>query len=337
MIKSELKADSDPGCPLWELYDVLGGVDYDVSPWLELTLQNPLSPTSKRLTISQCYSFKNQICATIPQAGLLYGFFQNSFYEADRSDKFSYHQTLEVYRVLRKNYYQPYVAASCIFDVVENSSDEAPLQFRRILEKDSDRKESQEIISIPGLTKGQIINDTSGDNSNFRVHWIDLPQDVFGTGIPGAVIVNPRGPKGPPYYIYQCTSDVGWGSSVIETDAVTNEDVVSHRTKSLPGEKPYRISDAYGYQYVSTPDFSSFSSLPYPERRISVSKNWMELLNPTFVLNDNSTSTLISRYLSFTTHQLEEAYVARMFAVLLSVALSKTGIKLDREGFYEHI
>lgn len=83
--------------------------------------------------MSPCSTFKNQICATVPQSGLLDGFFQNACNQATRSDKFGESHSIDVHQILQKNYYQPYTTASCILDVVQDISDEAPLRFPRLL------------------------------------------------------------------------------------------------------------------------------------------------------------------------------------------------------------
>lgn len=336
----------DARCPLSEIYDVLNTygeqstIDYEVDSPSTTWVSNPKTVFSRVVALSPCYTFQNRSCATSPQTAVVNGFGPESFNQASRSDKFSQSNRLDNYQILWKNYYQPYTTTSCVLDVVSNSSDETLLRFPRILETISDLEKDREIVSIPGSTKGQMINNLSGDNSSFRVHWIDLPQSIFGTGIPGAVIVNPQSPNGPPYKIYQCTSDAGWGSSAIETDTLQyGQAVTSYRMNSSPKDANIGVGvyDVYGFTYSSIPDFANISSLPFPERRISVSKDWMQFLNPTVVLPDNSTTAFISQYLSLATRQLEEGHVARTLADFLCVALSNTNVEAPWQGTYEHV
>lgn len=291
-------------------------------------IQTPGMDFVRAFLSSPCSTFHNQMCATVPQSGILPGFNQHSILQSNRLDKFAKSNILEGYQILQKNYYQPYTAARCVLDVVENDSDDSPLRFSRVSGSSSDIKKDWETVLIPGFTKAQIINDPSGDSSSFRVHWIDLPQNLFETGIPGAVIVHSQGPKGPPYNMYQCTADAGWGSSALITQTTTtgiqSRRLNSHREKSIV------ISDTYGYAYTSSPDFSNVSNLPFPERRITVSMNWMNFVNPVVVLADNSTTTVISQILSSATVQLEEAQVARVFSDLLCAVLAETNRDLYR-------
>lgn len=311
-------------------YDRASEVDLDVDSWTELDLQTPGASFYRALSMSPCFSFLNRSCATSPQAGLLEGFHEEVINQFARLDKFGEANVLESYHILEKNYYQPYTTASCVVDVVKDGSDETPLRFPRISETASDLKNDQ-IISIPGLTRGQIIHEVSSDSSNFRVHWMDLPQNIFGTRIPGAVIVNPQGPDGPPYNVYQCTIDAGWGSSTIMTFMSRYTAVCSRRNNNPPKDSMRKV-DAYGYVFVSPPDFANISNRPFPERRISISKDWMKYLNPTFVRTDNSTTPFISGYLSIAKHQIEEGKVARALAVLLATALSNTGVEVEWKG-----
>ncbi|MCJ1268680.1 hypothetical protein MMC22_008568 [Lobaria immixta] len=134
-------------------------------------------------------SSNDQHCATIPQIELQSGF-SSIFYHS------SYINPTGGYQFLQKDYYQPYTIASCVTDAVKDASDQTPLRFARISETESELRKDREIVPISGLTKGQIINNVSGDNSEFRIGWVDLPMDIVNTGIPGAVIVNSRDTNG---------------------------------------------------------------------------------------------------------------------------------------------
>ena len=75
-----------------------------------------------------------------------------------------------------------------------------------------------EIVSITGLRRVQVVQNVSGDNSGFLVNWVDLPLNVFNTGIPGAVFVNAQGQSGSSYNITTCTFNTfnaGRGSSTL--------------------------------------------------------------------------------------------------------------------------
>lgn len=149
-------------------------------------------------------------------------------------------------------------------DVLKDASDEAPLPFARISETD---KNDREIISIPGLTKGQVTNSVSGDNSNFRVDWVNLPMDVFNAGIPGAINVNSQDPNGSSYNIFTCTFDARWDSSAIMSSTRLPWEVTSHMTK-IPSSwlNEAVFEDIYGYSFSTVPNFSNTSNFSYTQR-----------------------------------------------------------------------
>ena len=279
---------------------------------------------------SQCrMSSEEQFCATIPQKELLPG------YQTVLSKNF-YKKNSNGYQFLKKNYYQPYTIASCVTDAVKDASDQAPLQFARISETDTELKKDREMVSIPGLTKGQIIKNVSGDNSDFRVAWVDLPMDVFNTGIPGAVIVDSQDLNGSSYNITTCTLNAGWGSSTLMGIKGQPEVAYSHMSNfpsSWPDRKVYW--DANGYVFSDVPAFANISNFSYPQRHISVSKDWIEFLNPTVVLVNNSTANFISHALSLLQSQPTEGNMARLLNLLLAVAIADSGAQHDWEGIYE--
>ncbi|MCJ1469537.1 hypothetical protein MMC07_008170 [Pseudocyphellaria aurata] len=250
---------------------------------------------------------QGRFCATIPQATLSYGYYYIQYNHFEETD-------FAGYQSLRKNYYQPYTVASCVTDVVKDASDQTPLRFARISEESSQLEEDREIFPIPGLTTGQIIDKVSSDNSEFRVDWIDLPMDTFNTGVPGAVIVS-QDLNGSFYNITTCTLNAGWGSSELQSTSLDYVSIFSHPSNIPP---------------FWTPGFANFSDSSYPQRRVSISKSWMEFLNPTIKQANNSTDTLISRLLSSeaqlinTPHSTEFA-VAQMLIFLLAIAMTSTG------------
>ena len=82
--------------------------------------------------------------------------------------------------------------------------------------------------------------------------------------------MNLQGQNGPPYNIHQCTSDAGWGSSAIMT--LQYGTVSSHSMSNSPRRHLMGIYEAYDYVYSNVSGFANISNLPFPERRINVSR-----------------------------------------------------------------
>lgn len=273
---------------------------------------------------------QGQFCASIPQTEFLHGFYSSQSHHTSKDSGTGY-------QTIQNNYYQPYTIASCVADVVHDASDQAPLRFARISETSSQLNKDREIVSIPGLTKGEIIKNMSGKGSAFLVDWIDLPTDIFNSGIPGAIIVNSQSPIGSSYNITTCTLNAGWGSSTLMSVSTHSAQIVSHMS-NIPSSWPSSRKvfwDQNGYLFEDQPNFRNISNGLYPQRRISISKSWMEFLNPTVVFTNNRTVKYISHRLSSLQSPPTEENVARLLNYVLAVGLASTGAELDWEGIYE--
>ncbi|MCJ1467198.1 hypothetical protein MMC07_005821 [Pseudocyphellaria aurata] len=319
-------------CPISDLYELLTSDLYQrLSGRADVGFMGSIGSKPMRpLTSTPCLRIlEGQICTSVPQAELIEGFYlvgENDYKEPN----------FDIYRFMQKNLYQPYSAASCVADVVNDATEQDQLRFARIRETYADFQKERDVVSIPGLTKGQIINKMLGDDSDFHIQWVDLPTEVFSTGIPGAVIVNFRDSNGSLYDIITCTLNAGWGSSSIMSFSSYPHRIWTHtsNTPSLWHTKK-DVVDPYGYIYSNPPIFATHSNFSYPQRRISISKNWMEFLNPTFILANNSTEKFISLVLSTVQSPPTEAIAAQLMSVLLAGALSNTGTEYDWAVFDE--
>lgn len=287
-------------------------------------------PTAARSgMVSFCFgNFDNQFCSTIPQNALLLGLLE----KVGDLDRGQFGRALQGYVRVRENYYQPYTAASCITDTVQNSFDQTPLQFVRLLETASELERSQEKFPVPSLTKGQFISKIPENSSGLILDWVNLPQETFRTGVPGAIIVHPQSSNDLFYNITTCTLNAGWGSSSIFTYSGDLATVSSHVTQMPPGfEYKELILDAFGYARIDRPLFTKISNFTYPQVPINISKVWMESLNPTLIAPDNSTTNLLSN-LFLDNDQPDAREVAIVLNVILATALSNTGMEHHAKG-----
>lgn len=330
-----LTSDSDQtSCPLSTLYGYFESgpqteIVSDPSNFESLEVQSPETDYVWELMMGTCFQTSlNQPCTTIPHQPFLAGLIDD--FRAQH-EKENFGVALNGYHMIRDNYYQPYTTASCVTDVVRNGSDQDPLQFPRILETNTTIKD-REIVSVSNLTKSHSIDKIPGNSSQFRVGWVDLPQDIFNTGVPGAIIVHPQSSKDSSYNITTCAMNAGWGSSTILTDSSAPK-IRSHMSQTPPSWPVSSFAlDAYGYLFTSPPNFGNISSFSYPQRRISISKTWMEFINPTLVLFDNTTTNPVSLQFSQLPSQPTEYEMAWTLSVLLSNALSSTGREYDGKG-----
>ncbi|MCJ1428719.1 hypothetical protein MMC29_006630 [Sticta canariensis] len=303
---------------------------YDITNRQGVILEHPNSLFARILLTSTCFDLvKDQVCSTIPQSAFVGGLGQDAAAHVKEETS----QALQGYHILAENYYQPYTAASCVTDTVQNSSDEAALRFARFLETGSELERGREIISVPALTKSQSTYNIPGSRSRFRIDWVYLPQEIFGTGVPGAIIVHPHNSNDSSYKITTCTLNAGWGSSSIFNDAIAGNVVNSHITQTPPSWDLAFYADAYGYAFSTSPIFDKRSNFSYPQLLINISKSWMEFLNPTLILPDNSTDEAVSAILSQLPFEPQEYQIAHLLNFLLASALADTGREHDAKIF----
>lgn len=287
------------------------------------------------LLIGHCFKgWNDQICSTNPQGVLLGGLLGDSAAKAQEEGTMG----VEGYHILKENYYQPYTTVRCAADTVQSSSDEAPLRFPILSEMASELEKGQETSPVPGLTKGRFTYNIPGNSSEFRVDWVDLPQETFGTGVPGAIIVHPQTSSILSYNVTTCTLSAGWGSSSIFTDSQDFSDIFSHTTQTPPSRFNPSIPvghDPNGYIYTNRPLFGNFSDFSYPQLHINISTSWTKFTNPLLTLPDNSTISLLSMMMSKLSSRPEETEaheLAMVLSFMLVSALSSTGMEHDAKG-----
>ena len=332
--------DSTAGCPNDFLFQFVDHnlypallQDFDITNWYAVTYVSLNTPTEKTLSISDCFGLvKDQLCSTVPQSAFVDGLGQVSATHVEEESA----QALQGYHSLTENYYQPYTTASCFTDTVQNSSDEAALRFARLLETGSGLERGREVISVPALTKSQFTYNIPGNRSQFHTDWVYLPQEIFGTGVPGAIIVHPQNTRDSSYKITTCTLNAGWGSSSIFSDTITSNILDSRITQTPPSwDLDSTVLDAYGYAIESAPIFDKRSNFSYPQQHISISKSWMEFLNPTLILSDNSTEEALSAIMSQLPSEPQEHQIAFLLNFFLVSVLANTGVENDAEGSWK--
>lgn len=325
---------NEPGCPLSNLLYYLDTPAFELSreePSKQITFeaQNLTVGFIKQMIVAPCLSSpKDQICATVPHEVILGGLATDSVSQPQFKDKNS---CIDAYQRIREDYFQPYTVASCLTDVATNLSDQSPLRYPRISESESDLSHDREILPVSGLSKGQALQ-MSGNTSQYIVDWVDLPRHL-GNGMPGVVVVHPRGPHDLLFNITTCTLAAGWGSSELSTHFQDLRMMYGQIIDTPPSWRVHdNVKDTYGYVKSSWPDFGNISNFSYPQRRIGVSKRWAEFLNPRVILPDDSNTTSISLFLTELNSPPDQDDVARVLAASFTSGLSMAGLNYGWEG-----
>ncbi|KAL8711693.1 MAG: hypothetical protein Q9220_003864 [cf. Caloplaca sp. 1 TL-2023] len=233
------------------------------------------------------------------------------------------------------NNFQPYTLASCGADMVGDETDDRPVAFPippgsspEMLSQANISDQMLQMFAIihPGVSRSDILK-TPGSKSDYRVKWVELPEDPFNGSSIGAVILQPTTNQS--QGILLCNIAAGWGSSSMNmssSPAASGTGLASSNIYDpdsiLPGASDYsrRMADA-----VLTFD------LPlYPQRKINISQSWAEYLNPQIPgLNTTVINTLMGRKLA---DQDDTTTANIILAGLLANGLSRTGFDSRLQG-----
>ncbi|CAD6591999.1 MAG: hypothetical protein ASARMPRED_005907 [Alectoria sarmentosa] len=217
---------------------------------------------------------------------------------------------LDAVHSITTGYYQPYTLASCAHDTIFGYEDQNPVAFPippgSIEQMLNTSNFNDSILSYqnhnmilpshgfiyPEISRSQIL-DTSGHPGEYRLRWIELPEDPFnGTAI-GAVVLLPRASENTTQEVLMCNLAAGWGTSKMN---MSTFDGGSDTVLSEVGLTPAGIS--LGAKIVEqtaplTEEIAAVNQgyvvLPlFPQRLIAVNADWAQYLNPS--LSDSNTT-----------------------------------------------
>ncbi len=197
-------------------------------------------------------------------------------------------------------YRQPYTLASCEYDTIFGPEDQKPVAFPVPPGSSPQMLNTSEfddsIISMhafvyPGISRSQIL-DTPGSSDDYRLRWIELPEDPFnGTAI-GAVVLLPRSLENTTQEVLICNLGAGWGTSKLNMSTFGSG---SQMVQSEVGLSPvyFNSSRTPRKDFLQSEDYAlaelGYFLLPwFPQQPITVTEDWAQYLNPS-ISDTNST------------------------------------------------
>ena len=236
-------------------------------------------------------------------------------------------------------YYQPYTLTSCEHDTIFGHEDSNPVAFPpppgsspQMLNTNefNDSILSTHAFTYPGITRSQIL-DTPGSPGNYRLRWVELPQNPFnGTAI-GAVVLLPRTLDNATQDVLVCNLGAGWGTSKINmsTFAAESQTVLSEVGLSFRDLTPGYSAGPFSEEYAI--GNRGWFSLPlFPQRPIIVTEDWAQYLNPSV---SDSNTTVFHRLMTSQLLRPGPAISARIIlAGLLANGLARIGSTSQLQG-----
>ena len=212
-------------------------------------------------------------------------------------------------------YHQPYTKVSCGLDYIHGPSDESAIAFPITpgIQASPDVYQADYNDSIlgvysllyPNVTKNQLLS-TPGSPEDYRLRWVELPQDPFNGSAIGAVILSPRSPTNLTQEILVCNVGAGWGSSYINTSSFAGGTTFTASVVNSSANQVYNSPDP-DFQVSQAEQLAADTVIEYweplfPEKPVIVTEAWAIYLNPFL----SSLNTTVINALMSTTPPLEE-------------------------------
>ena len=248
--------------------------------------------------------------------------------------------------------YQPFSGAICAADTIRDETDTRPVAFPLLYKANDPSKTNANItlpdnfsvpaILYPGISRADLVS-TAGSLSQYRLRWIELPQDLFSGSSIGAVISLPQSSSTSssqaslPQNIILCNLAAGWGTTIsqIHTFGGAISSTTSEITSEFTGDD---AASNPGGEMIETPTYSTenvnqeifWKYQEYPQRPINVTRDWAQYLNPTVQSANKSVFDLIMQQ-SFIFQGPEQSLSTDNFVSVALTAMMANG--LARIGF----
>ena len=237
------------------------------------------------------------------------------------------------------DYRQPYTLASCESDSISGHGDLSPVAFPpppgsppQMLNMGdfNDSILSTHAFIYPGISKSQIL-DTPGFSGDYRLRWIELPEDPFnGTAI-GAIVLLPRASENLTQDVLMCNIGAGWGTSKLNTSTFDGASQLINSEVDLSLKNLSSANPISSYTEDLAESSTGWFILPlYPQQPIIVTEDWAQYLNPSL----SGSNTTVFHHL-MTSHLLKSdiAVSARVIlAALLANGLASIGSTSQLQG-----
>ena len=220
----------------------------------------------------------------------------------------------DVVHSIKHGYCQPYTAASCDIDIINGTHDRSEVAFPLpprvhpdlMLNKTKYNDKILHMLSFvyPAISKDQILS-IPGSPAEYRLKWVELPQDPFNGSAIGAVILFPQSATTSTQNFLVCTLGAGWGSSMMNTSLVAGGTTTTTSLVTNPDRYTGTSSTNKSEDYYEQPKAGQLAlgqildfGLPiFPEKQIAVTEAWAKYLNPSVpILNTTVINALLSTY-----------------------------------------
>ena len=262
---------------------------------------------------------------------------------------------LDAVHSITTGYYQPYTVVSCEYDTFYGHEDQEPVAFPpppgSSLQMLNTSNFNDSILSgyafnlfqtthafiYPEITRSQIL-DTPGSPGEYRLRWIELPEDPFnGTAI-GAVVLLPRASGNTTQEVLMCNLGAGWGTSKLNMSTFGGGSQFVNSEVDLNAEELNAENSPQNFTAPFAPNAEEDSEseenqsyLPvFPQRLVTVTEDWAQYLNPSV---SDSNTTVFHRLMAHELLVPDISTTAKIvLAGLLANGLARIGSTSQLQG-----
>ena len=251
---------------------------------------------------------------------------------------------LDAVHSIANGYYQPYTMASCEHDTIYGYEDQKPVAFPSPPGSSPQMLNTSEwndsilpshAFIYTGITRGQLMN-TSGSRDEYRLRWIELPENPFyGTAV-GAVVLLPRASGNTTQDVLVCNLGAGWGTSRLNISTFSGSpQSVSSEVGGKKLDQDDQSRDAQMAQIApvseeADTDNELYFWLPFPQKFVTVTEDWAQYLNPSI---SSLNTTVFSHLMASRMLVPDIAHSASIIlASLLANGLAGTGSTSQLQG-----
>ena len=254
-------------------------------------------------------------------------------------------------------YYQPYSTAKCIIDSIMTGNDTRPVSFPAAIPLHYDTIPSDLKSSVRNINGVPVIDDSSiqraqllnigGPEWTYRITWFELPSSYFNVSSLGAVILLPAKYNDPSdtasLNMLVCSLIAGWGTSTINTTLASEglsavDSFIEFDKSALIHDNLQRVPGTtdrtFVNQYQGTTHVrSSFVFPVFPQRIISIGKDWAKYLNPQIsTLNTSVFDYMMTTLLQNGTTPQVDYLAEEMLGAILTNGLARVGSECQLQG-----
>ena len=152
-----------------------------------------------------------QICGTA-QPGITTALFDDIY--SYQTQKTTY---LDLYHSADKSAYAAFSAIQCLSDTIDGPGDTRPLQFPHLLRTPEEYSGPNVGAAVEEPKRTEIYSNVDGNLSESRLVWTSLPTSEFGTGVQGAVVLDPRNSTYGSYQTYHNMYSCCWVGNILNS------------------------------------------------------------------------------------------------------------------------